>query len=76
MKSAQEIGRDLRIVRGERTRQAVAKELGISESAIGMYETGKRIPKDEIKMKLAKCYGVSIEDLFFGRVLTDSEDEV
>jgi len=30
-----------------------------------MYETGQRVPKDEIKVKLSKLYGVPIQELFF-----------
>lgn len=52
-------------LRGTRSRGEVAKELGISLSAITMYETGERIPRDDIKVKLAKLYGVSVESLFF-----------
>ena len=59
------IGRRLRKLRGERSRGIVAKAIGISISALGMYETGDRIPKDEIKIKLANYYGQSVEVIFF-----------
>lgn len=39
--------------------------VGISRSALSMYETGQRVPRDEIKLKIARCLGVSIETLFF-----------
>lgn len=59
------IGRKLAHLRGERSRQQVADEVGVSLSAILMYENGHRIPKDEIKIRLAEYYKVSVEDLFF-----------
>jgi len=30
-----------------------------------MYELGYRVPRDEIKMKLADYYGVTVQSLFF-----------
>ncbi|MCI8921988.1 MAG: helix-turn-helix transcriptional regulator [Acutalibacter sp.] len=51
--------------RGERTRESVAREIGVSLSAISMYETGARVPRDEIKVKLADCYHKTVQDLFF-----------
>jgi len=30
-----------------------------------MYENGKRIPKDDIKITLAKYYGSTVEAIFF-----------
>ncbi|MCR5664249.1 MAG: helix-turn-helix domain-containing protein [Oscillospiraceae bacterium] len=57
-------GRLVRL-RGGRSREEVAAAAGISLSALGMYESGARIPRDEIKLALAACYGVRVEDLFF-----------
>lgn len=39
--------------------------VGISRSALSMYETGQRVPRDEIKVKIARCLNTSIESLFF-----------
>ena len=55
----------LKKLRGETSREKVAKSVGISVSALGMYEQGRRIPRDEVKVKLAKFYGVPIESIFF-----------
>ena len=52
-------------LRGIKSREIVANELGISISALAMYETGKRIPRDEIKVRLSKYYKISVEDIFF-----------
>lgn len=51
--------------RGKRSREDVAAAVGISISAIGMYEIGARVPRDEIKVKLADYYGLSVQELFF-----------
>lgn len=52
-------------LRGLKPRESVAKDLGISISALAMYETGKRIPRDEVKVKFSKYYNTSVEDIFF-----------
>ena len=60
-----EIGRRLAQLRGERTQDQVADDLGISTSAVGMYERGERIPKDEIKKKIAEYFGKTVQEIFF-----------
>ncbi|WP_170105106.1 helix-turn-helix domain-containing protein [Desmospora activa] len=52
-------------LRGVRPRTEVASKLHISVSALQMYENGRRVPRDDIKLKLAQFYGVSVEYLFF-----------
>lgn len=59
------IAKKLVLLRGNKPREEVAKELEISVSAIQMYENGERIPKDEIKLKIAKYYGKSVQEIFF-----------
>ena len=53
--------------RGSVPQEAVAASIGISRSAMTMYETGKRIPRDEIKVRLADFYGKTVQELFFNR---------
>lgn len=65
MMDANEIGRKLRELRGETPPPVVACACDISVSALCMYETGKRIPRDEIKLKLARYYNTSIDALFY-----------
>jgi DNA-binding XRE family transcriptional regulator len=60
------VGKKLRKLRGKTSRQDVANSIGITRSAIAMYEQGKRVPKDEIKVKLAKLYNTTVEAIFFG----------
>lgn len=54
----------MRIV-AQKTQREVAQDIGISVSALTMYENGNRIPRDEIKVKLAHYYSVSVERLFY-----------
>jgi putative transcriptional regulator len=59
------IGKKLRKLRGNMTQEKVSKDIDISASALAMYETGRRIPRDEVKLRLSEYYGVSISELFF-----------
>ena len=52
-------------LRGDKLQLEVAKAVGISVSALSMYENGERIPRDEIKKRLADYYGTSVEAIFF-----------
>ena len=51
--------------RGEKKREEVAAAVGVSVSAISMYENGDRVPRDETKIKLAKYYKTTVQELFF-----------
>lgn len=62
---SKKIGLRLLSLRNGVPRDMVASELGISVSALAMYEQGNRIPRDEIKLKLAQYYNKSVQDIFF-----------
>jgi transcriptional regulator with XRE-family HTH domain len=53
--------------RGTRPREEVAVACGISVSALIMYEKGERVPKDDIKIRLAKYYGTTVGALFYAQ---------
>lgn len=55
----------LRDARGTRNQKDVANELGISVSALSMYESGERKPRDELKIRIAKMYNTTVGRLFF-----------
>ena len=59
------VGEKLKEARGDKPREAVAEALGISLSALAMYERGERIPRDEIKIKIASYYGKTVQELFY-----------
>ena len=61
----QVIGVRLIALRGEKSRTEVAEKVGVSVSALQMYENGERIPRDEIKIRLANYYNQTVESIFF-----------
>lgn len=61
------MGLILKKLRGNIPREVVANAVGISISALGMYEQGRRIPRDKVKVRLSKFYGVPVEKIFFTR---------
>ncbi len=62
----------LRELRGDRTQEEIAKALGITKSSWAMYERGERTPRDETKMRIAKFFEKSIEEIFFAQKSTYS----
>lgn len=63
--SRNDIGERLKTLRGDRTQKEVADALGLTVAAISQYENGLRIPSDAIKMRIARYYGVSVQEIFF-----------
>ncbi|MFC8058221.1 helix-turn-helix transcriptional regulator [Bacillus cereus] len=59
------VAKNLINLRNEKSREEVAKAVGISVSTLQMYENGQRIPRDNIKIKLANFYGVTVQTIFF-----------
>ena len=65
LKDYKTIGEKLVFLRGSCTQIEVARALGISVSALSMYETNRRVPRDEIKVRISHYYEVNIFDLFY-----------
>lgn len=61
------IAKKLMELRGNRSREEVSKACGISVSALAMYEQGERIPRDDIKIRLASYYNRSVNFIFFAK---------
>lgn len=59
------IAQRLKQLRKDKSMAEVASAIGISVSALGMYETGARMPRDEVKVSLATFYGQSVSEIFF-----------
>ena len=59
------IARRLVELRGNESREAVAAAVGVSISAISMYENGERIPRDDVKIRFAKYYKKTVQEIFF-----------
>lgn len=62
------LGQRLRELRENReiSQIELARYLNISNTTLSQYETGKRVPSDEIKIKIADYFNVSI-DYLLGR---------
>lgn len=60
-----ENGRRLVELRGEKTREQVAFDNGISVSSLAAYELGQRNPRDDVKCSLAEYYHVPVGDIFY-----------
>ena len=59
------IGNRLKELRGDRPKELVALSVGITSQALINYETGARVPKDAIKVKLAAYFGKTVQELFY-----------
>lgn len=60
-------------LRGKRTQAEVAKAVHISKSALSSYESGARMPRDEVKIALSKLYGKSVHEIFLPNKFTKSD---
>lgn len=59
------IGAYLRQLRGAKTQEEVANAIGVTSMAISSYENGERIPRDEIKIRIANYYDRTVQQVFF-----------
>lgn len=61
------VGDRLKDARTEKgyTIKEVAEGCKITESAVRMYELGYRVPRDSIKIRMAKFFGKTVQYLFF-----------
>lgn len=67
MLSKAQIGENLTNLRRNKgkERKEVCEDLNITASSLAMYENGERIPRDEIKEKLADYYHETIDCIFY-----------
>lgn len=49
--------------------------VGVTESAIGLYETGKRKPSYEMLLKLSEALGCTVDDIVRGDEKSPSEED-
>lgn len=66
----------LKVLRAERdwTQEDLADRVGVSRQAINALETEKYEPSLTLAFKLARLFGVRIEDLFFPEVSDGRKD--
>lgn len=54
------------------TQQELAIKIGVSASAVGLYEQERREPDNETMVKIAKCFDVSVDYLLgFSKISED-----
>lgn len=53
-------GMILRKLRGDRTQEEIAAILGITKSSWAMYERDERVPRDEVKIRIANFFGKTV----------------
>jgi DNA-binding XRE family transcriptional regulator len=68
MNKKQTTGMILRELRGTKTQEEIASDLGITKSSWAMYERDERVPRDEIKVRIAKYFGKSVQELFYAPI--------
>ena len=59
-------GEKLKELRGNRSQDEIAKEIGITKSSWAMYERNERVPRDEVKIRIADYFHKSVQEIFFG----------
>lgn len=65
MSKKETTGTILRTLRGDKTQEEVAKELGITKSSWAMYERDERVPRDEIKVRIAHYFDKTVQEIFY-----------
>ena len=59
-------GEKLKELRGTRSQDEIAREIGITKSSWAMYERNERVPRDEVKIRIADYFHKSVQEIFFG----------
>ncbi len=57
----------LKMLRGSMSQEEISKKIGITKSSWAMYERGERVPRDEVKIKIANYFKKSVQEIFFGQ---------
>ena len=63
--NATAVGARIRDLRGSMAQKKVAEDLGVLQSTYSMYESGQRIPSDEVKIKIANYFKKTVQEIFF-----------
>ena len=59
-------GEKLRELRGDKSQEKIAEEIGVTKSSWAMYERNERVPRDEVKVRIANYFHLSVQEIFFG----------
>lgn len=65
MEARMTVGERLKFLRGKKTKKQVADALGVSYSTYVKYERNERKVNDDMKMRIAKLYGRTVQSIFF-----------
>lgn len=55
----------LKTLRGNKSQQEVAQAIGVTAMAISLYEAGERVPRDEVKVKIAEYFKTTVDSIFY-----------
>jgi len=58
-------GEKLRELRGDKSQEVMAQEVGVTKSAWAMYERNERVPRDEVKVRIANHFHRTVQEIFF-----------
>ena len=58
-------GEKLRELRGDKTQEEIAREVGVTKSSWAMYERNERVPRDEVKIRIANYFHKPVQEIFF-----------
>ena len=59
------VGTILKNLRGNLSQKEVAEAIGITKSAWAMYERDERMPRDEVKIRIANFFDTPVQEIFF-----------
>lgn len=59
------IGQKIRQLRGDMTQEKAASLIGVTKTALSMYENDERVPRDEIKKRIATVFGQTVGAIFY-----------
>ena len=58
-------GKKLKELRGARSQTEIANAIKVAPSAIAMYESEQRMPRDDVKIKLASLFKTTVQYIFY-----------
>lgn len=59
------MGKNLQTLRGDIPRATVAQAINVSLPSYSAYERNDRIPRDEVKLRIAEYFGTTVQAIFF-----------
>ena len=65
METKMTVGERLKFLRGKKTKKQVADAIGVSYSTYVKYERNERKVNDDVKCRIAKLYGRTVQSIFF-----------